>query len=405
MIDELDAALRTLVEQEVLNGSGVEVQFDAPTKDWAARRNQPTIDIYLYDIRQDLSRRQFGIVEQSDETGTVAARRGPHVVPGVVPRHGVDAAPRGRAPPALRAALVLPAPRTGPPRPADRLAGRARDERAALGGAAATTGPGPLRRLVGARRRAEAVARHQRHRADAARRLRRGRPARHPGAGAHVRRPDERCTGGRRQQAGTGQPAPAGARDRPPAPAAPSTTRPGLHAAAAAPRSSQRPSRRRRRRWVEVAGARPRCGTSWVASTRSPSGSRPSSTGAGPPTRPSTTRSSASTSPTTRSTRCSRRAAATRRCPKRTPAAAAAERRRRGGGGALAAASRSGAQAALDEVDEELLLVAAAPDIDERFEAFYGFLNDDVTRRRATVGPGAAAGRAVAAVRRRPGTG
>ena len=75
MIDELDAALRTLVEQEVLNGSGVEVQFDAPTKDWAARRNQPTIDIYLYDIRQDLSRRQFGIVEQTDEAGTVEQRR------------------------------------------------------------------------------------------------------------------------------------------------------------------------------------------------------------------------------------------------------------------------------------------------------------------------------------------
>jgi hypothetical protein len=75
MIDELDAALRTLVEQEVLNGSGVEVQFDAPTKDWAARRNQPTIDIYLYDIRQDLNRRQFGVVEQRDERGVVEARR------------------------------------------------------------------------------------------------------------------------------------------------------------------------------------------------------------------------------------------------------------------------------------------------------------------------------------------
>ncbi|GAA1304644.1 ATP-binding protein [Saccharothrix xinjiangensis] len=34
----------------------------------------------------------------------------------------------------------------------------------------------------------------------------------------------------------------------------------------------------------------------------------------------------------------------------------------------------------------ELLLVALAPDVDSRFEQFYGYLNDDVTRRRATAG-------------------
>ncbi|HEY8338359.1 MAG TPA: hypothetical protein VIK95_00740, partial [Egibacteraceae bacterium] len=38
----------------------------------------------------------------------------------------------------------------------------------------------------------------------------------------------------------------------------------------------------------------------------------------------------------------------------------------------------------LDELDLELLLVALAPDLDVRFERFYGYLNDDVTRRRAT---------------------
>jgi hypothetical protein len=36
--------------------------------------------------------------------------------------------------------------------------------------------------------------------------------------------------------------------------------------------------------------------------------------------------------------------------------------------------------------DEELLLVAVAPDLDRRFEKLYGYLNDDVTMRRATVG-------------------
>ncbi len=37
-------------------------------------------------------------------------------------------------------------------------------------------------------------------------------------------------------------------------------------------------------------------------------------------------------------------------------------------------------------LDVDVLLVAIAPDIDPRFERLYGYLNDDVTRRRASVG-------------------
>jgi hypothetical protein len=40
----------------------------------------------------------------------------------------------------------------------------------------------------------------------------------------------------------------------------------------------------------------------------------------------------------------------------------------------------------LDELDVELLLIALAPDLDERFERLYGYLHDDVSRRRASVG-------------------
>ena len=43
-------------------------------------------------------------------------------------------------------------------------------------------------------------------------------------------------------------------------------------------------------------------------------------------------------------------------------------------------------RAGLEELDVDLLLVALAPDLDSRFERLYGYLNDDVTRRRATVG-------------------
>jgi len=45
-------------------------------------------------------------------------------------------------------------------------------------------------------------------------------------------------------------------------------------------------------------------------------------------------------------------------------------------------------RAGLDELDLDLLLIAMAPDLDCRFERLYGYLNNDVTRRRATVALG-----------------
>ncbi|MEU6609181.1 ATP-binding protein [Streptomyces shenzhenensis] len=40
----------------------------------------------------------------------------------------------------------------------------------------------------------------------------------------------------------------------------------------------------------------------------------------------------------------------------------------------------------LSPLDVEILLIALLPDLDDRFEQFYGYLNDDVTRRRPTTG-------------------
>src|SRR3954463_8098846 len=75
MLHELDTALRTLVERELGEESDVEIDFDAPTKEWASHRNRPTIDIYLYDIRQDTTRYQFGTIEHRGSDRLVTARR------------------------------------------------------------------------------------------------------------------------------------------------------------------------------------------------------------------------------------------------------------------------------------------------------------------------------------------
>jgi hypothetical protein len=81
VIDAIDEAIRTLIRRDALNGGEIEVVFDAPNKDWAARRNAPTINVYLYDIREDLKWRAYGTTEYRDgSTGFVTARQPP-------PRH------------------------------------------------------------------------------------------------------------------------------------------------------------------------------------------------------------------------------------------------------------------------------------------------------------------------------
>ena len=77
MIHDVDESLRALVRRDALNGSSVEIAFDAPTKDWVARRNAPTVDLYLYDIREDLPRREVMWQSIRDETGRVVERRPP----------------------------------------------------------------------------------------------------------------------------------------------------------------------------------------------------------------------------------------------------------------------------------------------------------------------------------------
>ncbi|MEU9356744.1 DUF4255 domain-containing protein [Streptomyces sp. NPDC048301] len=77
MIHEVDEGLRRLLGEAGLEASGVEVVLDAPTRDWAARRSAPTVCAFLYDIREDATRRGSGAGEVYDEDGHLIARRSP----------------------------------------------------------------------------------------------------------------------------------------------------------------------------------------------------------------------------------------------------------------------------------------------------------------------------------------
>jgi hypothetical protein len=77
MIHDVDESIRALVRREVTSQGDVEVVFEAPTKEWASRRSAPTIDIYLYDIREDMRRRQLGRVDLINDDGRTVAHRLP----------------------------------------------------------------------------------------------------------------------------------------------------------------------------------------------------------------------------------------------------------------------------------------------------------------------------------------
>ncbi|MDH6108485.1 hypothetical protein P3T36_003871 [Kitasatospora sp. MAP12-15] len=75
MIHEVDEALRLLLLESGLQERGVELVFDSPTREWAARRNAPTVSVFLYAIREDAARRLSGAAEEHDADGLVVAWR------------------------------------------------------------------------------------------------------------------------------------------------------------------------------------------------------------------------------------------------------------------------------------------------------------------------------------------
>jgi Pvc16 N-terminal domain len=77
MIHDVDESLRVLVRRDALNGGGAEIAFEAPTREWAARRNTPTVDLYLYDIREDLQRRSVAWEPVREADGKVNWRKPP----------------------------------------------------------------------------------------------------------------------------------------------------------------------------------------------------------------------------------------------------------------------------------------------------------------------------------------
>ncbi len=79
MIAEVDEVLRKLLTREIdIQKNEVEITFDQPRREWSSRLSKPTINLFLFDIRENLRLRvaeQYTTITRPD--GNAEVRRNP----------------------------------------------------------------------------------------------------------------------------------------------------------------------------------------------------------------------------------------------------------------------------------------------------------------------------------------
>jgi hypothetical protein len=82
MLADLDETLRSLLKDELGRHGfdGVEVAFEAPSRDWSGQLSQPTVNMFLYDLREAADRRPVDWDEATGANGRPARTRPPMIV-------------------------------------------------------------------------------------------------------------------------------------------------------------------------------------------------------------------------------------------------------------------------------------------------------------------------------------
>ena len=74
VLQDVDDSIRAFLRSYARITNDIDIVFDAPTRDWASRRNTPGLDVFLYDIRENLDRRQALMEDSRDGDGFVTRR-------------------------------------------------------------------------------------------------------------------------------------------------------------------------------------------------------------------------------------------------------------------------------------------------------------------------------------------
>lgn len=78
MINDLDESLKQLLIQKAsLDPGEVDISFDIPTRDWSTPVTRPTVNLYLYDLRENRQLRETYWDDEPGATGQVNLKRRP----------------------------------------------------------------------------------------------------------------------------------------------------------------------------------------------------------------------------------------------------------------------------------------------------------------------------------------
>jgi len=78
MLSDLDETLKQLlIRKGDLNPAAVDISFDIPTRDWSTPVTKPTVNLYLYDIRENRELRETYWEQEYSGDGSVTLTRGP----------------------------------------------------------------------------------------------------------------------------------------------------------------------------------------------------------------------------------------------------------------------------------------------------------------------------------------
>jgi len=78
MINDLDETLKQLLIQKAqLDPAEVDISFDTPTRDWSTPVTRPTINLYLFDIRENRTLRELDWDDEPSGYGQVRRKRLP----------------------------------------------------------------------------------------------------------------------------------------------------------------------------------------------------------------------------------------------------------------------------------------------------------------------------------------
>jgi hypothetical protein len=76
VLDDVDRSLGSFLGQRLAEEK-VTISFDAPTADWVERRTGPTIDLFLHDVREDLTARTADWDDVRGADGRILGRQPP----------------------------------------------------------------------------------------------------------------------------------------------------------------------------------------------------------------------------------------------------------------------------------------------------------------------------------------